>query len=282
MTGVHDAFALVQELADELSKGEIQLPSLPRAVVRLRNELAKPGFDVPRLATLASTEPALAASILTMANSVTFRRAGKETLDLKIAIPRIGAGKVQALAVRFAMQQLKLHAELGRSRKLLEREWALGLRVAATCYLVAEKSRAVKPDEALIVGLIHNIGRIYLYSRADRHPAIFDTPVALQELVESWHSNVARAIVESWELPAEAAEAVGRQDEDEDGAPCGDMTYVLRGALLVQGIEGEPADETVSEMAQRRAFRALRLGPAEILAIHESRPPTRLTLGLTD
>jgi len=276
-----EAFAIVQNLAAELSAGQVDLPSLPRAVVRLRNELAKPGFDVPRLAKLAGTEPALAGSILTMANSVVFRRSGKETLDLKVAIPRIGASKVQVLAVRFAMQQLKSHKDLGRSKKLLEKEWATGLRVAATCHLVAERSKQAKPDEALIVGLIHNIGRIYLYSRADDHPTLFDSPVVLQELVDSWHTNVAQAIVESWGLPAEAAEAVAHQAEDE-GQPCGVMTYVLRVALAINALDAEPDAATLEELAHRRAFRAVGLGPAEIAAIWSGREAARLSLGLTD
>ncbi len=281
MTNHQDAFAIVQKLAAELSSGQVELPSLPRAVVRLRNELAKPGFDVPRLAKLAATEPALAGSILTMANSVALRRAGSETLDLKVAIPRIGADKVQALALRFAMRQLKSSQDLGRARKLLEREWALGLRVAATCYMVAERSKDLNPDEALIIGLIHNVGRIYLLSRADEHPALFDSPQILMELVDSWHSSVAQAIVESWGLPEEAAEAVAVQAE-EDGAPHGLLTYVLRIALALTGVLKAPSTESLDELAQWRSCRALKLSAADLAAIRDGHEATRLNLGLTD
>lgn len=282
MTEHQQAFAIVQKLAAELSSGQVELPSLPRAVVRLRNELAKPGFDVPRLAKLAATEPALAGSILTMANSVAFRRSGSETLDLKVAIPRIGADKVQALVLRFATRQLSNGQDLGRGRKFLEREWAQGLRVAATCYLVAEHSRDVNPDEALIIGLIHNVGRIYLLSRADEHPALFDSPAILMELVESWHASVAQAIVESWSLPAEAAEAVAVQSE-EDGLPHGMLTYVLRIALALAGTSGAAPDaEALQAMAQWRSCRALKLSAADLATIREGQEAARLNLGLTD
>ena len=282
MTSHQDAFAIVQNLAAELSGGQVKLPSLPRAVVRLRNELAKPGFDVPRLAKLAATEPALAGAILRMANSVACRRAGSETLDLKVAIPRIGADKVQALALRFAVQQLQGSQQLGRAKSLLEREWALGLRVAATCYMVAERSKGVNPDEALIIGLVHNVGRIYLLSRADEHPRLFDSPQVLVELVDSWHPSVGQAIVESWDLPEEAAEAVAVQAE-EDGLPHGLLSYVLRMALALTSQSKEALTPQVLEgLAQWRACRALKLSAADLAAIRDGHETTRLELGLTD
>lgn len=281
MTNHQEAFAIVQKLAAELSAGQVELPSLPRAVVRLRNELAKPGFDVPRLSKLAATEPALAGSILTMANSVALRRAGSETLDLKVAIPRIGADKVQALALRFAMRQLKSGQDLGRGRKLLEREWSLGLRVAATCHMVAERSKDINPDEALIIGLIHNVGRIYLLSRADEHPVLFDSPEILMDLVDSWHTSVAQAIVESWGLPEDAAEAVAAQTE-EDGSPHGLLTYVLRIALALTATGAAPTGEALQAMAQWRSCRALKLAAADLAAIREGHEAARLNLGLTD
>lgn len=281
MNGYEESFAIVQNLAAELSAGNIELPSLPWVVVKIRNDLAQHGFDVPRLARLVVKEPALAGSVLNMANSVTYRRAGKETLDLKVAIPRIGGDRVQAMALRFAMRQLQQNVNLGPSKALLEKQWELGLRIAATSYLVAERSKQVNPDEALIVGLIHNVGRIYLLSRADAHPALFDSPESLMELVSNWHPQVGHAIVESWGLPEVAVEAVALQAEDDD-IRRGPLTYVLRIALAVGELDDSPDPEQVEALAQWRACRALKLEARDIAAIAASQEATRLDLGLTD
>ncbi len=281
MSAQSEAFAIVQKLAAELSGGQVDLPSLPRAVVRLRNELAKPGFDVQKLAQLAATEPALAGSILTMANSVACRRAGRETLELNVAIPRIGADKVQALAMRFAVHQLQGNRHLGRSKELLEQEWANGRRVAAACYMVAERNRQLNPDEAMIIGLIHNVGRIYLLSRADDYPTLFDSQEILMDLVNSWHASVAKAIVESWGLPAAAVEAVGSQSEEDNG-PRGFMSDVLRLALALSEMTEQPTAEVLQQMARGRSCRGLNLAAADLAAIWDGREATRLNLGLTD
>lgn len=281
MTSHQEAFAIVQNLAGELSKGQVDLPSLPVVVMRMRNELAESGFDVPRLAHLAATEPVLAGSILTMANSVACRRAGAETLDLKVAITRIGADKVQALAWRFAMRQLKQNSDLGACRELLEQEWSLGLRIAAASYLIAERSGEVNPDEALVVGLIHNVGRIYLLSRADAYPALFDSPEVLAELLDRWHVSIGQAIIESWRLPEVAVEAVANQAEEDD-ARHGSLTYVLRIALALASSAEPPAPEELEAVAQWRACRALKLEADDLAAIAAGHEATRLELGLTD
>lgn len=281
MTNNQEAFAIVQNLAAELSKGQVDLPSLPVVVMRMRNELAESGFDVPRLAHLAATEPVLAGSILTMANSVACRRSGSETLDLKVAITRIGADKVQALAWRFAMRQLKQNSDLGASRELLEQEWALGLRIAAACYLVAERSGQVNPDEALVVGLIHNVGRIYLLSRADDHPALFESPEVLAELLDMWHVSIGQAIVESWNLPEVAIEALVAQAEEDDTRH-GALAYVLRIALALAAQSEAPTAEELQAVAQWRACRALKLEAEDLAKIAAGHEATRLELGLTD
>ncbi len=281
MNGYEEAFAIVQNLAAELSAGNLELPSLPVVVMQIRNDLAQHGFDVPRLARLVAKEPALASSVLNMANSVTYRRAGSETLDLKVAIPRIGGDRVQAMALRFAMRQLQQNVKLGRSKALLEKQWELGLRIAATCYLVAQSSGQVNPDEAMVVGLIHNVGRIYLLSRADAHPALFDSPESLMELVNNWHPQVGHAIVESWGLPEIAVEAVALQAEDDD-IRRGPLTYVLRIALAVAELEPSAEPERTESLAQWRECRALKLSARDIAAIADNQEATRLDLGLTD
>jgi hypothetical protein len=86
-----------------------------------------------------------------MANSFAFRRSGKETTDLQVAISRIGAGMVRNVATAFALRQLRARAEFKAVEHLLAPEWTRSTRAATVTYLVAQRSRAVKPDEALVL-----------------------------------------------------------------------------------------------------------------------------------
>jgi len=273
-------FALVSGLARELTKGELHLPSLPESVVRLRNALSKPDFTIDELARIITGEPALVGSILTMANSVAFRRAGQETTDLKVAVSRIGAGMVQTAATTFALKQLRDSKNFKDVEHLLAPEWARTTRTAATAYLVGQRSRRVKPDEALVVGLIHNIGRIYLLSRAPIYPELFASPEAIAQTLGSWHSGVAKAIVEFWHLPSETALAVELQDEVDTDPERHPMVPVLTVAIALAPFDVAPSPEETGALAQRLDFQLLGLSQVNIQKIVAEREALQQGLGL--
>jgi len=276
-------FTLVSGLASELSKGEIKLPSLPEAVVGIRNALSQPDYTVDQLSRIITSEPTLVGTILTMANSVAFRRSGSETTDLKIAISRIGTGMVQTAATTFALRQLRESAEFQAVEHLLAPEWKRSGLTAAAAYLIAQKTRQAKPDEALIVGLIHNVGRIYLYSRAPKYPELFASKEDTEQLLSSWHAAVGKAIVEFWNLPDEAAEAVEHQDEIDDDPESARpvMASILTAAIAIAGIGAEPTPEETVALAQRPDFKRLSLREELIIKLAAERDTMRQELGLT-
>jgi len=95
--------------------------------------------------------------------------------------------------------------------------WERSTLVAAVSHAVAQRVPAVGADEAMLAGLLHSIGRLYIMTRAAGHHAIAGNVEALNEIMISWHANVGRAILEGWGLPAEICQAIGCQDEiDED------------------------------------------------------------------
>ena len=57
-----EAFAFVQMLAAELSKGQIELPSFPDAAIKVRQALTDEEVSIEKVQRLVSSEPALAAS----------------------------------------------------------------------------------------------------------------------------------------------------------------------------------------------------------------------------
>jgi len=101
------------------------------------------------------------------------------------------------------------------------------------CFVIAKRFTKVSPDQALLTGLLHVLGRLYIIMRSKDAPELSDT--ALREIIDGWHANIGKAILETWGLPETLQGAVEHQDEFEIEFD-GDITLgdVLIAAKLVQ------------------------------------------------
>jgi len=205
----HSLFKFVSELAKELSAGRVDLPSFPDAAARVQQALSDETVTGERIARVVSSDAGLAARILTMANSTLLHRGGARVADLKVAVTRIGHENIRTAALAYATAQLRRAAELGHIRAKLDQCWQEGIRVAALAHAMAKESRRLRTDEAMLAGLLHNIGKIYILARTPKDQAdAFD-----EEELRSWHPSIGQALIENWKLGEELAAAVGGQYE---------------------------------------------------------------------
>lgn len=226
--GEGGAFEFVQALAKELSSGRIELPSFPDVAIRVQRALADDDVRPDTIVRLIGSEPALAAWVLRMSNSAALNATGRQINDLRTAVTRLGFNVVRSAAVSFAMSQLARAEELKGLEQPLRQLWNRSTLVAAMANVVAKKVALVNPDTALLAGLLHGIGRLYLLTRARQFPALFSDAAAYGQIVSDWHTNVAKAILENWDMADEIVSAVHEHEQvyrEHDGPP--DLTDVL-------------------------------------------------------
>lgn len=234
---------LVQQLAEDLSSGKLELPSFPDVVIRIRKELGKEDSSIDEVAKVVGTEPALAARMLRLANSAALNRSDKPVTDLRMAITRLGANLVRSSALSFAMHQIRRSEGCREIEADVGAVWKRSTLVAAVSHAVAQRVPGVHADEAMLAGLLHAVGKLYILVRAAGNRAIAGNGRALAEIMITWHANIGKAILEGWGLPKDIYEAVARQDEiDEDGRD-GDVTLaeVLATGLVMADYLDEPA-----------------------------------------
>jgi len=231
----HDeAFAFVQDLGAELSRGKVDLPSFPDIALRVRQVLADDFVPTEQVVRVINSEPALAAQLLRISNSRTLNSSGKVHTDLRTAVARMGFNLVRSAAIGFAMAQLKKVEGLKGLEQPLEELWQRSAAVAAMSYVVARRHSRVNPDTALLAGMLHGVGRLYVLTRSARHPGLFHDAGSLNEIIRNWSAPIAKALLENWAMPAEIVTAVSEFEDHErehEGPP--DLTDVLTvGSLL--------------------------------------------------
>jgi HD-like signal output (HDOD) protein len=206
-------FEFVKALAGELSRGKIDLPSFPDVAIRVGQLLNDPNASMDQLGRVVGSDPALAARLLLVANSSSFNRSGKHISDLRTAINRLGHTLVRTASMAFAMSQLRRAAKLEGLQARLTKLWKRSTEVAAFSYVLARLCSKVNPDEAMLAGMMHGIGKLYILARAAQHPELFVDAVALEEILGQWHASIARGILENWEFAEAMCIAVGEQDD---------------------------------------------------------------------
>ena len=93
--------------------------------------------------------------------------------DAESANPRVGPLQlVRCTAVSFALKQMNTAGGVAVLRPQLQELWRKGTLVASIAYVLARETRAANPDEALVAGLMHNIGNLYITVRAHQHGAV--------------------------------------------------------------------------------------------------------------
>ena len=235
------AFEFVRSLSVELSGGRVELPSFPDVAVRVRRALADESSTVDQVVRIVGSEPALAARLLKMANSALLNRSGKQVTDLRTAVNRMGHNMVRSAAISFAMAQIRAASKLKGLEKFLEDLWESSTHVAALSFVLATKLTRLNPDEAMLAGLLQGIGKLYIVTRAEKHPILFMDPTVMNDMVRDWHAAIGKAILENWEFADSMAEAIANQDDlarESQDPP--DLSDVIAAALLLSNFASDP------------------------------------------
>jgi HD-like signal output (HDOD) protein len=256
-----DAFAFVQSLALEMSAGKIEIPSFPDVAVRIRKVLADENCDASQVAKIVSAEPAMAARLLHVANSAALNPNGMRINELKTAIARIGFANVRSVSLAYAMDQIKNAPALLPIRKPLNELWERSVKVAAMAYVVARRWTKVNADKALLSGLMHGMGRVYILTRAVKHPSLFSDAETYQQIVRDWNTSIAKAVLESWDIAPDIIEAVEHyEDLERAESESPDLTDVLTIANLLVSFHADVAQLEI-RLQETAASKRLGLTP---------------------
>lgn len=261
-------FGFVKSLAAELSKGPVELPAVPEIVVKLQRTLSDENVSNDTVVVVVGAEPMLAGKLMTMANSAALNTSGRKIADLRTAVARVGFNIVRSAALSFAVDQLRKAEEFRDLRAPLDVLWKNSVQIAALAHVLARRFTSLNGDAALLAGLMHNVGRIYILTRAAKAPALMADRLTYNSMVRDWHSNVAKAVLENWRVAEEVVDAVtSYEDLDREARGPVTLTDVLSLAVLLeqkrQAVNPEPDENFL------KGLRRLQLAPGDCNSVIE-------------
>jgi HD-like signal output (HDOD) protein len=229
-------FQMLEDIAQELS-GDVVFPTAFDVVSRLRKALQDPNLPLPRLAEIVELEPLISGRLIGLANSVAFRRRGMEVRSVKVAVTRLGINLVRSTAMGIAMSQLLRAKDLLPFGELAQNLWQHSLQAAAAAEVIAHRMTShIAPDEALLAGLVHDLGAFYMLYRASQYPELRARPDTVRFLITEWHESIGHALLVALGMPHTIADAM--RDHDRPRAvprPPANLADVVFIANLIAG-----------------------------------------------
>jgi HD-like signal output (HDOD) protein len=188
----------LEKLQTAIHENKITLPTLPEVAIRVRDAMESDDVTSKQIAEIVATDGALAARLLQVANSPLYR--GRVAIEnIQMAVNRLGNTLVRNLVTSLAMKQM-FQATSASLDKHLRAAWEEGVQVAAISRALARQAK-VDPEQAMLAGLIHNIGSLPVLMMADTYPELMRTEEQLDHLVEKLNPVIGKQILEEWNFP---------------------------------------------------------------------------------
>jgi HD-like signal output (HDOD) protein len=224
--------ALLRKLEEVVERGDFVVPPYPAAAMRLRSLIESEKFGLAQIADAAAADPALAASLLRIANSPVYRGEGPPFTTLLRAVNRLGARSVSTLALAAGIGVAACAP--GPLSDIKYRVW----RRSITCALCAQKfahGRGIDPEEAFLGGLLHGFGRSVAVACIEQLITSAPQKRSLGEwldAVEPHRAELAQRVAQIWQLPDTIARAMA--DDSEATTPASTLVALadrIAGAL---------------------------------------------------
>jgi HD-like signal output (HDOD) protein len=247
------SFRILEDVARDLSGEVVSFPTFLDITFQLRTALKNPTLTVTQLAALIGVDPLMSTKIIRMSNSVAMNPSGRAIADVKSAISRIGMEAVRSVSFAVAMEQLLGSKKMAPFERLSQRLWEHTIHVAALCRVLAKQAQ-INPDEAMFVGLVHDIGVFYLLSRAANFPELIEDRAELHQLLVQWHDSIGHALLAAMGLSDEVLVAVQEHEIDRPVTVLKRLSDVLFVANKLANTQGGWRDPEYAEVVDTSAL----------------------------
>lgn len=190
------------------------LPALPAAVTGIMALCSSPDAPVDELSAIVATDPALSGQLFKLVNSAHYGLVSEIT-SLSRAITLLGFNTVKTLALSAAV--ISVVSSIKKNRNLpVAGFWTHSISVGVAALLLDQVKHAgsADPDDYLLGGLLHDLGKIFFGSEYQEVLTMAETEhLSLIEAEQRGlgidHQEIGLLIARKWNLDENLAGCIG-------------------------------------------------------------------------
>ncbi len=185
---------------DSFKGGKLKLPSQPGIAMRIAKVVNDPSTDSHDIARVIQADPTVAGRIISVVNSVAYR--GRIIIDnLPDAVTRLGRNVTHNLVISFAMSSL-FDTRSHTLNEFMSASWKHASFVAAICHELGRLTPGLSADNALLCGLVHDIGILPIINVARTQPELVENPEQLNLIINRLKGDIGAIVLREWGFPA--------------------------------------------------------------------------------
>lgn len=193
-----------QEALEKIILETIDIPSLPPIAMKVLQLVNNDNSSLNELEDTIAKDQSFSARLLRIANSPYYGK-NRSIDSLSSAMILIGFNTMKSLVVAASLRDVQ------RKFGIFDQKlWEHSLAVSIAASQLAAETRMMKPDEALVCGLIHDMGKMVLNtSLPDQYSLVIERTYSEglsfldveNDLLGFNHCNVGGLIARKWKLP---------------------------------------------------------------------------------
>ena len=219
-------------------KNDTNLMSLPQVVSKILEITSEDEYSMDDLADAILKDPSLTAKVLQLSNSTFYGRATK-IKSINQAISLVGGNTIKCLTLSTSVLNFqRISSETGiESRDF----FTYILSVATACEAISKIIHYPSPEEALIAGLLHDIGVIYFLNNFSKE---YGQVVELQnkgfpihdaeaKVFGITHSDLGFNLAHSWNIPDNISRAIANHHDLENLVSDDVLSNMVKLSILI-------------------------------------------------
>ncbi len=256
---------LTMHLYQDLLADKISLPSLPEVAHKIQQAFTREDLDASIVVNILATDPAITGKLIKVANSALY--AGQTTTDtLQAAVVRLGLDTTYQLVMAYAANEL-FSSQSENVRQRMQQLWMHCRKTAAISRLLAGRVGQFNPEQAMLAGLMHDLGVIVILEYLDQHVDDLSRPEQIEDLIRVMRPQITGMLMQKWNFSEEVV-AVAEECEEWFRNPRGDAD--LCDLVLVAQVHAQMGETSIHDLpplAKMPAMVKLKLEPKDSIEL---------------
>ncbi len=253
--------------AEAIAQHVKSIPTLPTVLTELSRRMEDPKTSSDDLAQVIMQDQAISSKVLKLVNSPFYGYSGRiNTINQGIVI--LGFNAIKNLVLSTSVIEAFKDTQSGDSFRM-DLLWVHSAAVAGVAKLLAERAGGSDPEEAFVVGLLHDIGKILLWIS---EPKLFAGCIAASQqhriplndverkVIGFGDNELAAVLAEKWKFPTSLREALRWRPQPEYAGPNAPLASCIHASnILCMAMGASPMQPPILPVPDTKAWELLGL-----------------------